>query len=150
MWQCNSGVVEMKKRRRKLALTLVEMMIVIFIIGVISSVVGVNMKKSLEKGKHFKTTQAMQKLCDILELDEKFSVADIQDNSELKTKIQAAVKRSFLTRNSTNLLKDGWGKEFVISSQDDTVQFLSPAYEAYCEKNGLELDYPWAEDEKSE
>ena len=44
-----------KLKKSKKAMTLLEVMIVIFIIGIISSVIGYNMKGSLEKAKAFKT-----------------------------------------------------------------------------------------------
>ena len=41
--------------QKKRALTLLEIMIVIVLIGIIGSVIGVNMKGSLDAGKAFKS-----------------------------------------------------------------------------------------------
>ncbi len=56
-------------RKTRRAMTLLEIMIVIFIIGIISSVIGYNMKGSLEKAKAFKTTEGIKKITEIFELE---------------------------------------------------------------------------------
>ena len=48
----------MKKKKKQYALTLIEIMIVIVLIGLIGSVIGANMKGSLDEGKAFKTKYA--------------------------------------------------------------------------------------------
>ena len=52
----------MKKR----SVTLLEMMIVITLIGLIASVIGYNMKGSLDRGKAFKTEESQKQIKDIL------------------------------------------------------------------------------------
>ena len=52
--------------RKKNFLTLLEIMIVIALITIIGGVLGYNMKGSLEKGKAFKTEQAIKQIDDIL------------------------------------------------------------------------------------
>lgn len=141
----------MSKKRRKRPMTLVEIMIVIFIIGMISSVVGVNMRKSLEKGKHFKTKQAITKLYNVMEMavaedpnlfDEAYSDQDKQE------KVSKTIKASHFVRKSSKPLLDGWGKPFDIVIEGDQVQFISKAYEDYCTKQKLNIDYPWNEEEE--
>ena len=56
------------KNPQKKTLTLLEVMIVIFIIGIIGSVIGYNMRGSLNEGKAFKTKEAMSKLYEISQL----------------------------------------------------------------------------------
>ena len=51
----------MKKR----ALTLIEIMIVIFLITLITGAIGYNMKGSMDKGKEFRTKQAKAQLHDL-------------------------------------------------------------------------------------
>lgn len=140
----------MRKNKRKQALTLVEMMIVIFIIGIISSVVGVNMKKSMEKGRHFKTKQAIMKLCDIIDIEGE-NINTSLPQEALKAEVKDVVKKSQFARKGSNLLSDGWGKEFVVKKDDKSGQitFISSKYEDYCKKNGINLDYPWQEENAS-
>jgi type II secretory pathway pseudopilin PulG len=54
------------KRQMKRTLTLLEIMIVIFLITLITGVIGYNMKGSLDKGKAFRTSQAKEQLHDML------------------------------------------------------------------------------------
>ena len=49
----------MKKKKR--SMTLLEVMIVIFIIGIIGSIVGYNMKGSMEKARAFKRVRGSKK-----------------------------------------------------------------------------------------
>lgn len=102
----------MKKRfkRRKRAMTLLEVMIVIFIIGIISSVIGYNMKGSLEKAKAFKTKEGIKKLHEIfdLEIASGTMLRDVLENAE------AILKASGLVNNPRDLLKDGWGVPYDI------------------------------------
>ncbi len=98
--------------QKKRALTLLEIMIVIVLIGIIGSVIGVNMKGSLDSGKAFKTEQAMQQIEDILMLQ----VAQ-------GTSIDAVVKDpekylaiSGLVKEPRKFLKDGWDQPFDIKA----------------------------------
>lgn len=106
------GEMIMKKRyqRRKRAMTLLEVMIVIFIIGIISSVIGYNMKGSLEKAKAFKTTEGIKKLHEIfdLEIASGTVVQDVLNHAE------DILKASGLVNNPKDLLKDGWGERYDI------------------------------------
>ncbi len=54
------------KRMKKKSLTLIEIMVVIALIGIIGSVVGVNIKKSMDKAKAFKFKMHVQKIKDTL------------------------------------------------------------------------------------
>lgn len=141
----------MRKRRRKQALTLVEIMIVIFIIGMISSVVGVNMRKSFEKGKHFKTKQAITKLYNIMEIELAHDPSLLEESSDkgtLNDLVAEKVRGSHFIKNAKGALKDGWGKEFAINLlESGEVTFTSEPYETYCNKHNLAFDYPWSEDE---
>ena len=56
-------------RRKKRTLTLMEIMIVIVLIGLIGSVIGINMKGSLDKGRAFKTKEAIRQIDDIFSLE---------------------------------------------------------------------------------
>lgn len=92
-------------------MTLFEIMIVIFIIGIVSSVIGYNMKGSLEKAKAFKTKEGMKKLHEIFELEIASGtlVQRIIDDPE------SILKASGLVNNPKDLLTDGWGAPYAIS-----------------------------------
>ncbi len=54
---------------KKQAITLIEIMIVILLIGLIGGTLAYNMRGSLDKGKEFKTEQNKSKLYDVLMLE---------------------------------------------------------------------------------
>lgn len=118
----------MKKKR---AFTLLEIMIVIFLIGLIGSIIGYNMKGSLEEGKAFKTKQSMRKLIDILEME----IAKGADVEQMQENVEPFLERSGLVKKAKVLTKDGWGKPFVITIHDDgTVSVFSAQYNGYKRK----------------
>ena len=59
----------MNKQRKKRSLTLLEIMIVIFLIGLIGSVIGYNVKGSLDEGRAFRSEQGACQIRDILLLE---------------------------------------------------------------------------------
>jgi type II secretory pathway pseudopilin PulG len=114
------------QRKNKRALTLLEIMVVIFLIGMIGGVVGVNMKKSMDKAKVFRTETAIQQLEDVLN----FALADnsIKDpvdlvNSKDSSALLKVVKESGLVRDAKKILVDGWGNPFVIAYNEKKHQF---------------------------
>jgi type II secretory pathway pseudopilin PulG len=113
---------------QKRSLTLIEIMVVIFLIGLVASVVGYNMKGSLDKGKAFKTEQTIEKVRDILlmQMDEAPSIDDLICRPEVY------LARSPLVKNAQELLKDGWGKRLKIEREGNCdLRITSDAYEAY-------------------
>ena len=56
----------MKYKKRKSALTLLEIMIVIFLITLITGAIGYNMKGALDRGRAFRTEQAKEQLLNLL------------------------------------------------------------------------------------
>ena len=69
----------MFKKKKQRPMTLLEIMIVIFIIGIIGSVIGYNMKGSLEEGKAFKTQEGIKQLYEIFHLEMAKGTASIDD-----------------------------------------------------------------------
>ena len=122
----------MKKKR---AFTLLEIMIVIFLIGLIGSVIGYNMKGSLDQGKAFKTKQAMIKIRDLLELE--IARSDPSDLAKVGTEAGAYLKKTGVVKNADKLLKDGWGgKIHVVVNEHGEVSVTSEKYSAYLKKMG--------------
>lgn len=108
--------------KKKHAMTLLEIMIVIFLIGLIGSVVGVNMKKSLDEGKYFKSTQAAERICDILQLEAATQNITLK---EAVDHVDAIVQNSGLVKDANKALKDGWGNRFEIKVGDNDELIIS-------------------------
>lgn len=105
------------KKNKKRAFTLLEIMIVIFLIGLIGSVIGYNMKGSLEKGKVFKTEQGAAQLRDVLLLQ----VADGASLDDVVGSPLKYVKKSGLIRDPDKAVKDGWGQPYVFEKDDEEI-----------------------------
>ncbi|MCB1136031.1 MAG: prepilin-type N-terminal cleavage/methylation domain-containing protein [Chlamydiia bacterium] len=115
------------KRRR--AITLIEIMIVMFLIALIGGVVAYNMKGALDKGKVFKTEQGMERLRSTLEMH----IAEYPDDADrLESEWVRYVEQSPLVKNPKELTRDGWGQLYdVRMGQDGEIIIRSEAYERY-------------------
>jgi len=143
-------------------MTLLEIMIVIVIIGIVGSVVGYNMRGSLDQGRAFKTKEAARKLYEIILLEDASmpfssaidttSLAHTKDSDAICAIVQEIVQKSKLVRRPKELVRDGWGIFFTFTydTEKEEVRFSSEKYDAYCAKKGIQTEYPWAdEDQKS-
>lgn len=125
----------MKKfQTQKRFITLVEMMIVMFLIAMITGVIAYNYSGSLEEGKAFKTKAGIEKIKTILALES--SDADLES---AKDGWQALVRKSPLVQNADELLKDGWGGEYDVRVEEDPnegkmIVVSSKKYEEYTKK----------------
>src|ERR1700752_3938853 len=105
----------MKKiKYKKRHITLVEMMIVMFLIALITGVIAYNYRGSLDEGKAFKTKAAIEKLETILSLRDSEDPT-LQDSISSPQVWQDVIKHSPLVSNASALLKDGWGGDFTVS-----------------------------------
>lgn len=113
-------------------MTLLEIMIVIFIIGIIGSVIGYNMKGSLDKGRAFKSEQGMRQVYEILSLE----VAKGASLEEVVKDPKAAIEESGLAKDPDKLLVDGWGKPYkiILDDQDEDILISSLGLEKYKSK----------------
>jgi type II secretory pathway pseudopilin PulG len=120
------------RRKRKNFLTLLEVMIVVVLIGLIGSVIGYNMKGGLDKGKVFKTEQAMAKVRDILLM----MVSEGSPIQEVASHPEEYLMASGLCKKPDDLMKDGWGHRFtvVVSPDNEDIQITSAALTSYQEK----------------
>lgn len=117
---------------RKRMITLIEIMIVMFLIALITGVLAYNYQGSLEEGKVFKTTTAMQKLETILNL------AVAQDPS-LQDRISEdwhrIVQNSPLVNNPKDLEYDGWGYMYRVEKNNDgKIEIISEGLNNYTTK----------------
>ncbi|MBA3722475.1 MAG: general secretion pathway protein GspG [Parachlamydiaceae bacterium] len=115
---------------KKRFITLVEMMIVMFLIAMITGVIAYNYTGSLEEGKAFKTKAGIEKIKTILALD-----AASGDIDNIKDGWKEIIKNSPLVQNADELIKDGWGAEYEVDTGDEegekVVKVTSKKYEAY-------------------
>jgi general secretion pathway protein G len=100
----------MKKIKKK-SLTLIEIMVVIALIGIIGSVLGVNMKKSMDKAKVFKAKAQIQKIEDALNM---FYAENSQSPQEVLDNASDILKESGLFKDEKDLMKDPYGKPIQI------------------------------------
>lgn len=115
-------------------ITLVEMMIVMFLIAMITGVIAYNYTGSLEEGKAFKTKAGIEKIKTILALESaNSSVESVRDDW------RNVVKRSPLVQNADELIKDGWGVEYqvqTVRSENGTeeLEVISQKYNEHSNK----------------
>lgn len=121
-------------KTKKHPITLLEIMIVIFLISLIGGVVGYNMKGSLERGRAFKTEQAMSQLEDILQLE---AAKGQRTNREIAKDALNVLQESGLVKKPEEFLKDGWNHKFIIKANNDGFEIISRRYQAYCDKQKL-------------
>lgn len=123
------------QRIRKQALTLLEMMVVIFLIGLISSVIGYNVHKSLEEGRGFRSVQAAEQLRDILLLQ---AATKGYSNEHLIANPLEVLKASGIAKDPDKLLHDGWNELFTITADaSEGLKVTSKKMELYRESKKL-------------
>ena len=133
---------------RKQAITLLEIMIVIFIIGIIGSVIGYNMKGSMDEGRAYRSEHGSKQVHDLLSLE--FAKSD-KELQEILGDPTESLDRTGFVSNPAKLMKDGWGQEYKIerlNEEEFTVRsekwgtFLQTKKKMNEEK--MKDDYPWA------
>lgn len=105
---------------QKKHMTLLEIMIVIVLIGVISGIVGVNIKGSMDKAKKAQMQLASEKLKNAL----MYAVTvEGKTPEEVKDKPQEALENSpLVTKNDIDkILKDPWNQPFKIEIVNDEI-----------------------------
>lgn len=121
----------MKKQRRNV--TLIEMMIVMFLIALITGVVAYNYRGSLDEGKVFKTKAGKERIETILNL----AVAEGKlDMDRVASEWQEIIDRSPLVQNKDALKRDGWGALYEVYEQDGRIVVISKNLEAYENRSG--------------
>lgn len=109
--------------------TLIEMMIVMFLIALITGVVAYNYRGSLDEGKAFKTRAAIEKIETILNLA---AAKDPNLSNDIVGQWQKVVETSPLVHDPKALLKDGWGGDFQVGFDDQgTIHVTSQKFEDY-------------------
>lgn len=96
---------------RKSCFTLLEIIIVIFLITLITGAIGYSMKGTLDKGKVFRTEQAIEQLKDLFLM----CVAEGESPDEIIRDPEAVLKKYALAKNPKKIIEDGWGDKFQIA-----------------------------------
>ena len=125
----------MKKQKR--TLTLLEIMIVIFLITLITGTIGYNMKGTLDRGRAFRTEQGKTQLRDLL----LFCIEEGEKPDDVAKDPAIFLKRYNLAKNSEKLVQDGWGENFIInySKKDSDFSISSKAHDKYKKKLNQEV-----------
>lgn len=122
----------MKMKYKRRYITLIEMMIVMFLIALITGVIAFNYRGALEEGKAFKTKTGIEKLETILSL----KIAETPNAADdMETRWRDYVADSPLVQNPKTIIKDGWGQEYKVSMENGRVVVTSEKYETYKKAN---------------
>ena len=123
------------KKMKKRYITLVEMMIVMFLIAMITGVIAYNYTGSLDEGKAFKTKTGMEKIRTILDLH---LATHPDDQQNISQKWIDIVESSPLVKNKgKDIIKDGWGGDYTVSmNEDGTPDVTSKRYNDYQASKG--------------
>lgn len=116
------------KLKKKRHVTLIEMMIVMFLIALITGVIAYNSRGSLDEGKSFKTKMAIEKIEAILNLKvaEDPSLLD-----SIGSNWEQIIESSPLAQNAKNLITDGWGKKFIVTADNNGIHVESQALQEH-------------------
>jgi len=115
---------------KKRFITLIEMMIVMFLIAMITGVIAYNYTGSLEEGKAFKTKNGIEKIKTIVDLHMATS------SSESSANIPSIIESSPLVKNPEELLKDGWGQHYRFDKDEKgDLLVISEKYNEYLAKD---------------
>lgn len=96
--------------KKKSCFTLLEIIIVIFLITLITGAIGYSMKGTLDKGKVFRTEQAIEQLKDMFLM----CLAEGEKPDDIIRKPAEILKKHGLVKNPNEIIKDGWGDKFQI------------------------------------
>lgn len=122
--------VKASQQQKKKYITLIEIMIVMFLIALIAGVVAYNYRGSLDEGRAFETKQNMQKVKNILELYYLKQPGGIPTELDA-AKAQDALKKSGLVPDAAKLVQDGWGKAFTIKVENGEIMVTTDS--PYCQ-----------------
>ena len=123
----------MKTQKKRRFITLIEIMIVMFLIAMITGVVAYNYRGSLEEGRAFKTQQGIEKIRTILMLTAADNMVGLD---QVVSEWRNYVKSSPLANNPNALIKDGWGADYSVnleegSNWEQEVRVHSQRYDQY-------------------
>lgn len=121
------------RKTRKRFMTLIEIIIVMFLITLIAGAIAYKVKDAMDYGKAFKTHQGIQQIHEILHLA---TAKNPNSINKINREWDSYVARSPLVNNAKTLIVDGWGVKYEVEVRKDhqgkiTVSVISQAYEEY-------------------
>lgn len=120
--------------KKKRHITLMEIIIVMFLIALITGVIVLNYQGTLEEGKAFKTKAAIERVETILNLKAAESPGILEN---IDRGWEDVIRGSPLVKNPNDFINDGWGKKFDVEVKDGTINVNSTNYQDYLnKKNG--------------
>ncbi|NGX31639.1 MAG: hypothetical protein K940chlam8_01015 [Chlamydiae bacterium] len=105
------------KRKKRFYLTLIELMVVIVLIGMISSVIAYNVQGSITKGKEMKTQQAAERLKEVIALE----MSQGKTFEKFMKNKKGFLEKSGLVKKADALLCDGWGEAFKVREENGEI-----------------------------
>ncbi len=108
------------KKRKKMPFTLMEIMIVIFLIGLIGGVISYNMKGSMDEGRAFKTERGIEQIGDTLRL----AIARGASPAEVQAEPEFYINQAGIVKDAKKLLKDGWNQPYEIVQSPDKADII--------------------------
>lgn len=105
----------MKKR----ALTLIEVMVVILLIGLIGGALAFNMRGSMDRGKAFKTEQKIARAKEVLMMEQ---TTGTYTNEQLQANAEGILKESGLVQSDP--LKGGWNENLEVEVNEETGEIV--------------------------
>lgn len=116
------------KKKKKGAITLIELMVVILIIGLISGVLAYNFKGSMDQGKIFKSNHGSEQIQNILMLE----VMKGKNPEEVAKNWQEIILVSPLASKPKELIKDGFGEAYKVSVNEyGEIEVISEKAQGY-------------------
>jgi general secretion pathway protein G len=134
--------IEVKKKRvRRWAITLIEMIIVMILITTITGAIAYNYRESLNEGRAFKTKEGISRIETIVMLHLAEHTEDIANCSSVNW--TAVVGDHPLVRGQRDFMRDGWGVPYDIRVErasdtgDVSVSVHSRDYDNYLQRKGV-------------
>jgi type II secretory pathway pseudopilin PulG len=109
-------------------MTLIEIIIVIFLIGLIAGVIGYNLTGTLDKGKAFASKQGIDRLHNVLELYISEHPGAMDNIESEWTQI---VRTSPYVKDPEALIHDGWGAQYELTVENGQINIRSANLEKY-------------------
>lgn len=120
------------KQVKRQFLTLIEMMIVMFIIALITGGLAYRYVGSLDESRAFKTKVAIDRVSGILNLK---AADDPSFLDRARGEWQEVINSSPLVANPKDLVRDGWGQTFQVDVENDNIVVGSRKYDEYVRNN---------------
>ena len=126
------------KRTQRRPITLIEIIVVMFFIATITGVIGYNIHGALEQQKAFTTVESMRQVRNILGMQ--LASGGVSEDQVTNGEWKAILKHDPLIKSPKKFAKDGWGKDFEVTIDDEgNVRVESTRFNEYQANNPSSL-----------